>query len=54
MPRCKNTNPETVDELLQGMETAETIVEAEIKNVSSEKPKKEPEIDDMEKREMNV
>ena len=38
MPRRKNTKPETVDELLEEMETAETIVEEEIKNTTPEKP----------------
>ena len=40
MPRRKNTKPETVDELLEEMETTETIVEEEIKNTTSEKPEK--------------
>ena len=51
MPRRKNPKPKSVDELLGEMETAETIVEEEIRNVSSEKPQKEePEIDETEKR----
>ena len=51
MPRRKNTKPETIDELLEEMETAETIVEEEIKNSSSEKPEKEePEPDNTEKK----
>ena len=51
MPRRKNTKPETIDELLEEMETTETIVEEEIKNSSSEKPeKKEPEPDNTEKK----
>ena len=50
MPRRKNTKPETIDELLEEMETAENIVEEEIKNTSSEKPEKEePEPDNTEK-----
>ena len=52
MPKRKNQKPETVDELLEEMGSAKTIVEEEIKNVSSDKPQKEePEIDETEKKE---
>ena len=51
MPKRKNQKPETVDELLEEMESAENIIEEEIKNVSSEKPQEEePEIDETEKK----
>ena len=53
MPRRKNTKPETIDELLEEVTTADNIVEEEINNISSEKPEKvelEPDNNDFEKK----
>ena len=40
MPKHKNTKPETINELLEEVITAENIVEEEINNISYEKPEK--------------
>ena len=40
IPRRKKEQPETIDEVIEEMETAENIVEEEINNISSEKPEK--------------